>query len=168
MPLFGFGSRSKKRKEATIPFTGVQDPHWVRGPSGGFQRLSVLAGGDEALGKGGVYVVWHAGVKPEWVWVGESDDVGDALDALYENPDVMAYEVHGGLLATWSPVAEEFRRGVVLYLHGVMAPQVPNPAVDAYDESVQPVPVLLPRFERKNEGPFPGEGPFPEEGPDTD
>lgn len=126
-------------------FTGTMDPKWARNPKGKFYRLFDLDPDEAGLaGVGGVYVIWHAGVHPEWVFVGETADLSRTLAAAADNDDIQQYEVNGHLFVTWSLVLEKFRPGVVLYLSQTMGPLVNNPAVPSSDARVEPIKVAFP------------------------
>lgn len=135
----GIFSGSKPRRALGPP----SDPGWARNPKGLFYKFALFEPEKAGLsGVGGVFVIWHSGVKPRWVYVGQSDNLAGALDALLDNDEVMDYNKHGGLYVTWSPIKPEFRDGVCRYLLEIMAPLVENPA--SIDEDIEPIPVLVP------------------------
>jgi hypothetical protein len=125
---------------------GPADPSWVRSDKGRFYRLAHLEPGESGInGLGGVFVIWHRGVRPEWVYVGASEDIGATLAKVAEDEDIMSYEVHGGLSCTWAPIKKEFRPGVVRYLREILKPVVSPRAGDGIDETrVEPIPVKTP------------------------
>jgi hypothetical protein len=126
-------------------FTGTIDPKWVRNPKGKFYRLFDLDPGEAGLaGVGGVYVIWHGGVHPEWVFVGETNDLASAFVAASVDDDIQQYEINGHLFVTWSPVLEKYRPGVVLYLAQTMEPLVENPAAPSSDRRLEPIKVAFP------------------------
>lgn len=101
------------------------DPAWARSPRGLFYRLVHLDPEAEGLsGIGGVLVVWHDGVRPEWVYVSAATDLAAAIHALADNADVMSYEVNGGLFVTWALLRSEHRDGAVAYLADRLRPAV--------------------------------------------
>ena len=136
MALFGKG----------VPrFAGgpLQDPKWARSERGSFHRLVHIDPEQEGLdGVSGVYVVWHAGIRPAWVYVGRSTDLARTFHDLGNNDDVMSYEVHGGLFISWALIRHDYQDGVVRFLTDTMAPLVANPA--APGDAVEPVPVAAP------------------------
>ncbi len=140
MALFG-----KKKKTAAAKYDGPPiDVEWVRNRNGKFHRLIHLDTLVEGLsGIGGVYVIWHSGVKPKWVYIDKAADLAGAIDAALDNNEIMDYEKHGGLFVTWSPIKPEFRGGVLRYLHDNMDPEVPNP--DAKNLKDDPIKVLEPK-----------------------
>jgi len=137
-------SRFKKKKPAPAYEGPPLDPEWVRNARGKFYRLSMLDTVAEGLkGLSGVFVIWHSGVKPQWVYVGHSDDLASAIDAAAEDEDIGSYEINGGLFVTWSPVRKERQPGVVKFLHEAMKPAVQNPAVKSIEDG--PVNVIVPK-----------------------
>lgn len=136
-----FKKKSKKAQEA---YDGPPlDPEWARSRHGKYHRLEFLDTVAEGLkGFSGVYVIWHSGSKPGWVYVGRSDNLAADLDAALENEDIHEYEINGGLYVTWSPVLRERQDGVVKFLNKVMKPKVKNPAAKGIKDG--PVNVLLP------------------------
>lgn len=139
MSLFG---ETTGRPHITKPI----DPKWVRSPRGGFYKLALLDTEEANLaGVGGVYIVWHGGVKPAWVYAGESPNLARALDEIIDNDDINQYEVNGNLFVSWSPVMEEYRPGVVLYLTQVLKTLVENPrAPKEESDKVYMIPVITP------------------------
>ncbi len=127
-----------KKKKVQIPTGPPQDPKWARSPAGHFYRLIKIK--PEALkGQSGVYVVWHAGIKPEWVFVGHDDDLESAFENIIANKEIMDLEIRGGLYASWAIIRREFQAGVVRYLIDNLKPLVQNPNAPAKTETVIPV-----------------------------
>ena len=123
--MLGFFKKDK-------PGTGYAGPpidvEWARNARGKFHRLLHLDTTSEGLkGLSGVYVIWHSGVKPGWVYAGRASDLASALDEAQENEDINEYEINGGLFATWSPIVEQHQNGVVKFLNDSMKPKVTNP-----------------------------------------
>lgn len=146
MSLLAFWREEKKAVSSSRSAGGVAaaDPEWRKGPKGAYQRL-IGVNLTELEGIGGVYVIWHKGVKPAWVHVGASANLAKSLANAQDNTDINYYERNGGLYVAWSPIAEESRDGVVLYLRDLLNPLVPAAqAGEAIDESADPFPVKLP------------------------
>jgi len=137
MALFGkFG----KSKPALGP---AEDPKWSRSASGHFRRFINLDPEAEGLaGKSGVFVVWHGGLRPRWVYIGSSADLARALHDVADDDEVMNFEVNGGLFVTWALIRDEFQAGVVKYLNEAMDPLVENPA--AFTGQADPIAVVFP------------------------
>ena len=139
MPLF------RRNKPSQPVFDGPpEDPRWVKSPTTGkYTRLLRLD--PEKLGLrdvSGVVVIWHAGVKPRWVYVSHTDDLAEHLHQIGNNQEIMRYETNGGLYVTWSLIREEYQEGVVKFLTAQMKPLIANPYIAASD--ADPVPVLTP------------------------
>ncbi len=135
-----------RSKVKPIVFDGPMDPNWATSASGRFHRLVRLDPEAEGLSRvGGVYVVWHSGVRPAWVFVGHTEDLADSFHHVAGNDDIMGYEINGGLYVSWCLIREEYRDGVVRHLHDTLKPLVDNVAVAGTD--VAPVPVIAPRRE---------------------
>lgn len=137
-------------KEEPKPATDAgspADPQWRRPANGGYyQRLLSINLDLEALrGVGGVYVIWHRGVRPGWVHVAATDDLGRALSECRDHPAILGYEMRGGLYVTWSTVLPDFRAGVVTYLRQAMAPEIEESL--PWDDTLrkaEPMPVKFP------------------------
>jgi hypothetical protein len=145
MPLFG---RSKSK--SSIPTT-PQDPLWIRNERGAFHRLLELETDSMGLsGVGGVYVVWHGGVRPEWVYIGESTSLARAITNAQDNNEIAGYDINGHLFVTWAPIVEGLRKGAVLDLTQRMRPVVANPmAPSEATADIQPVPLIFPGIKAK-------------------
>ena len=141
MALFGGTS-----KAATIASASPIDPKWVRAPSGAFYQLLDFDPDEVGIRSvGGVFVIWHGGVRPQWVYAGESPNIARSLDQLIDNPDITQYKTNGGLFVTWSLVKEEFRRGVLLHLTRALKPLIVNPRAPTEEtEHTKPIAVLVP------------------------
>ncbi|MEE9544829.1 MAG: hypothetical protein V3V55_04430 [Rhodospirillales bacterium] len=120
-----------------------RDANWVKSPGGGFYRLLNLDPEEAGLsGVSAVYIIWHAGMRPKWVYVGRAKDLAKALHDLAGNDEIMDREIHGGLFVTWSLIREEFQDGVVSYLIENLEFLVDNPA--ARRNKDRPIPVIVP------------------------
>ncbi len=136
--------RFKKKQPAPAYEGPPLDPEWARNKRGKFHRLAHLDTVAEGLnGFSGVYVIWHSGVKPAWVYIGASDNLANAIDDAAENDDIFSYEVNGGLYVTWSPILKERQGGVLKYLADAMRPAVENPAIKSIKDG--PVNVKVPK-----------------------
>lgn len=58
----------------------AQDIKWRKSPRGDYYRLFMLDDiNDLGLnGTGGVYLLWHGGLKPSWLVAGATEDLGTA------------------------------------------------------------------------------------------
>ena len=103
-----FGSDNKKG----FQFSSVQDPGWVKSASGRFHRFIVFDAEKAGLsGIGGIYAIWHGGVRPEWVSIGKSTDLAATFRELTGNEDIRNYNVRGGLFISWALIREDYWDG---------------------------------------------------------
>jgi len=131
----------------------LTDPHWAKTPKGKFHRLLFIDPVTQGLsGVGGVFVAWHGGLRPRWLYVGKSGNLAHDLDTLLDNEDIMAYDKRGGVFVTWALIRPEYQDGVLRYLIGAMKPEIegPKPA-----KKGDPIPVLLPGHGTDGKEPVP-------------
>ena len=122
------------------------DPKWARSRKGNFHRLLYLRPDSEGLaGVSGLYVVWHGGIKPEWITAGKSADLGSALESLTDNDDIEYYENRGGVFITWSQIKGEYQDGVLRYLIESLDFLIPPDKEPA--KNIEPIPVFPPGME---------------------
>lgn len=113
---------------------------WQRAASGYHHPVRTMdTGSADIKGVGGVYLIWHLGSPPEWVAIGEAEDLGSALDVRRSDPAVVAFEGQGDLYATWVELPPETRGGVVRYLAEVL-----RPALGGRTGTAQPIQVNIP------------------------
>lgn len=144
MALFGSGD-----DDTPVKITEPVDPNWVHTPEGTF--LPFLSLDPEELGLnsvGGVYLIWHGGVRPEWVYAGHSRDLAAAFHHAGSNADITSFEKNGGLFVAWAPVKEAYRPGVVKYIQDSFKTLVANPG--DFTDKTEPVPVLPPVAKKKS------------------
>lgn len=117
---------------------------WHKGLHGGYCRLFLF---DEIAemnlglkGVGGVYIAWHAGVKPEWLIAGVADDLEFSLQKLHQDPDIREYETYGRVYFSWALIKKEYRDGVVYYLDEFTQTIFKSD----FDRSTKKIPVELP------------------------
>ncbi|MBY0432401.1 MAG: hypothetical protein K2Q10_14490 [Rhodospirillales bacterium] len=136
MALLSFFEEKKTEQPA--------DPQWRRNNRGFYFRLMTL--NTKSLSKvGGVYVIWHAGVNPAWLYCGLNHNIGLALTLARDEPAISVYEPQGGLYVTWSPIAEPYRPGVQRYLRAVMKPVIfDSMFAETFDDKARLIPVRLP------------------------
>lgn len=131
-----FGPSEKKPLPPPAPIS------WVRNRNGNFFKLVTLNAAKAGIAGGGVFVVWHSGVKPHWVMVGQSDDLARTIDALRDDMELLEYDARGGLFVSWALIKPEYRAGIVKYLHDTMEPLLERGG--SIDAKVEPIPVLAP------------------------
>lgn len=152
MGLFGFGDDDDDEEEDKVPvITEPVDPGWVKERTGGFYSFLDLDPEELGLEKvGGVFVIWHAGVKPEWVYAGHGKNLASELHAAGNNNDITVYEKNGGLFVAWAPVKDIYRPGVVKYIEVNFKTLVPSSGT--YGDKTRPVPVTAPTRKKKPAG----------------
>ncbi len=129
MGLFDFFG-SKKGGAAK---SDVIEVAWSKNPQGKFRRLPFVELGSEDLsGVSAVYVLWHGGVKPGWVYVGMTDDLATDLKDAKQNADIMDYDSRGGLYVTWQVFSKSMGPGVMAFLTDALQPEIRNPESDIY------------------------------------
>lgn len=139
MAIFGAFASKTPQPPAGPP----EDPRWSRSASGLFRRFTKLDPEAEGLSeKGGVFVIWHGGLRPQWVYAGSSADLAKALHDIADVDEVMGFEANGGLFVSWAFIKEEFQGGVVKYLNESMVPLVENPAAATLEDT--PIAVIFP------------------------
>lgn len=147
MGIFGFG-RDDDAEEDVPAITTPVDPGWAQTPEGGFFPLLEMDPEEIGLsGVGGVFLIWHGGMRPEWVFAGHDKNLASALHLAGNNREINYFEKNGGLFVSWAPVKEPYRPGVVKYLEQSFKTLVPNPGL--YTEKTRPVPVLPPSRRKK-------------------
>lgn len=125
--------------------TGTEDGRalwlvWQRAASGYHHHVMTMdTASPEIRGVGGVYLVWHLGSPPEWVTIGQAEDLGAALEGLRADPSLRPLEDLGGLYATWVELPRENRGGVVRYLADLL-----KPLVDGRRAHAPPIRVNIP------------------------
>ncbi len=119
------------------------DPKWAQSKTGKFHRFINIDPEELGLsGASGVYVIWHSGVSPKWVYVGKSKDLAKTFHQLAEDDDIIGYEVNGGLFVSWAMIRDEYQDGVACYLRDALKPIVENPSLSC--KGVTYVPVISP------------------------
>jgi len=98
-------------------------------------------------GREGLYAIWHTGVRPQWLRVGATADLGRALAALVHTHWVVTHEGNAGIFVAWAlpPPAETVR--MARYLAETLKPAFQHEtfAYDwALDASVLPLTCSLP------------------------
>ncbi|MDR3435883.1 hypothetical protein [Telmatospirillum sp.] len=136
----------KKKEAYPSPQDEPVDVKWYRDERGYFQRLLRLRPKEAGLtGLGGVYVMWHRGVHPKWIYVGVTDDLEAAIENARDSRKVLAFESFGSVYVTWSPILQAYRDGVVVYLRNTLSPEIDEDfATDRLNHKASPIPVLPP------------------------
>lgn len=136
MSVLSLFKKPKPPADAWHPATGV------------YPSLFDLAGHTAALdGKGGVYALWHLGVRPQWLRIGAAGDLLGCLRVLSAVPQVAAYRGNGGLFVAWTFPEAARLPGIAHHLRARLEPAlqylvIPGEAV--LDPAVVPVAFPLP------------------------
>ena len=144
-----------KSKKKTVDPGTPRDIAWVRSPRNQYYNFLNFDPEEMGLkGASGVYVIWHAGLRPEWLTIGHTDNLAQTFEELGGVDEILEYDRHGNLFVTWSKIRPEFQEGVVKYLHQVIAPMILNPLGVFEDEEeekeneeeddIEPIPVFPP------------------------
>jgi hypothetical protein len=138
MALFG----SKRKSTASLP--EPMNPKWKHGEGGRFPKFLDLDPEAAGLkGKAGVFAIWHTGIKPEWVYVGATNDLAARFFELGDDKAILQYRERGNLYCSWCFILPAYQAGSVLYLTMALRPVVDNPDCPKRD-SVDLIPVLPP------------------------
>lgn len=105
-----------------------KDTQLVWEPAGGYPRL-LLFDARVLAGRTGVYAVWHLGVRPQWLRVGFSADLGAAAAVLARTPEIAAFGPHDGPFLSWSFCGAEGAAGIVNFLVNRLNPIVQTQAL---------------------------------------
>ena len=140
MGFLGSAATTEKFPPETV------DPKWVQSSAGRWNRFVHLDPEAEGLsGKSGIFVIWHGGVKPQWLYVGKARDLAVSIHTMAENEELMYYEVRGRLWITWSLIKPEFQEGVLRFLHDRLNPIIETPNIENIDAA--PIPVFPPAYQ---------------------
>jgi len=150
MAIFGSNSNNSSGTGATV-FSKPVDPGWAHNSKGGFHSFLEIDPEELNLsGASGVYLIWHAGVRPEWVYVDESNDLASDFHDAGTNTEITHFEGNGGLFVSWAPVRPEYRKGVVKYIETNFITLVKSAC--AYTNETKSVPVSPPLTSPKRQG----------------
>ena len=142
MGLFGlFGGDKKKSTKSDI-----LEVAWSKNENAKYRRLPFIELAKENVsGVSAIYIIWHGGVKPGWVYVGKSDDLAmDITDAKQSN-EIMEFDSRGGCFVTWQKFPDKLTPGVFAFLPDVLQPEGRNPEADMY-KNAEHVKVLPPGY----------------------
>jgi hypothetical protein len=94
--------------------------------------------------KGGVYLLWHLGVRPRWLRAGHSIDLAGSFAAQAELKAIASCRSNGGVFVAWSAVQRDRRAGVVRYLAQRLEPAFQALAVPSEDALHETAPIVFP------------------------
>ena len=90
----------KRIAGAVVPPQGPDAPVVWQPAAGRYPRL--LSYEARALsGRAGLYLLWHLGVRPQWLRAGYSNDLGAAVALLAGDPEIAAFAAHDGPFFAW-------------------------------------------------------------------
>ncbi len=96
---------------------------------------------------GGLLALWHGGVRPQWVFVGHTEDLRTTVHQAQSHPDLILYDRNEGLWVSWSICEPGDRPGVVVYLNNQLEPALGPQAIAGsgpLSDDVEPKPFSLP------------------------
>jgi len=146
MGLFDFFGGSKKGTTKT----DVLEVAWSKNAAGKFRRVPFIELAKENVsGVSAIYVIWHGGVKPGWVYVGMADDLAMDITDAKQSSEIMEYDMRGGLFITWQVFPKNMAPGVFAFLTDVLQPEIRNPEADMYSSKTH-VKVLPPGYTQES------------------
>ncbi len=74
------------------------------------------------LGKEGVYAVWHLGVRPQWLRVGATANLGAAFSALAATAWIRGHHDNAGVFVAWAMPAQDQAAALVRFLIAKLQP----------------------------------------------
>ena len=96
-------------------------------------------------GKGGVYALWHLGVRPEWLRIGAGPDLLACLAAAAGDLASSSFRGNGGIFAAWAFVAPARWPGVITHLEAKLDPVFRSTAAVGEGQApALPAPVVFP------------------------
>jgi len=91
---------------------------------------------------GGLYALWHRGVRPQWIYIGYALDLCLALSMAMEDPDIKLYERNDGVFFGWAECPQGIRAAAVKHLRLLCEPAIllsPLDELGAVDPKVSPI-----------------------------
>lgn len=98
-------------------------------------------------GRSGLYLLWHLGVRPQWLRAGFSKDLGAAAAHLTKTSEISAFIPHDGPFFSWSFCVPEIAPGLVNFLVHRLSPALQELVLEcdmAVDPAAPPVACVLP------------------------
>ncbi len=80
--------------------------------------------GHGLVGKGGIFALWHLGVRPQWLKVGGSRNLAETLSAFSQHDDVLTYDRNRGVFAAWAFSQPEKWEGQIKFLAEQLNPSL--------------------------------------------
>lgn len=90
----------KRIAGALVPRPEKDASHRWEPADGVYPRLLLFD--PKALGgRSGVYLIWHLGVRPQWLRVGFASDLGAAAAVLAAAPEIASFSANDGPFLSW-------------------------------------------------------------------
>ena len=130
MALKGIVSKLSGKLAETFSTKPTRGP-WLPA-QGDFPRLMLLEQQvlDEIKDTGGLFALWHRGVRPQWIYVGHTDDLTATIAEAQTDSDIALYDLNDGVYVTWALCPPEARAGAVLSLRQVLGPAIDRSLLD--------------------------------------
>lgn len=130
MALKGIVSKLSGKLADTFAVKSDRGP-WLPA-QGDFPRLMLLEQQvlDEIKDTGGLFALWHRGVRPQWIYVGHTADLAATIALAQTDPDIALYDLNEGVYVTWAPCPPETRASAVLYLRQVLGAAIDQSPLD--------------------------------------
>jgi len=114
-----------------------------------YPRLALLDPASDGLSGviGGLYAVWHLGVRPQWLRVGATMDLAATLNTFKHHPMLEGFQPHGGVFVAWALLPPPAWAGTVKYLAQRLSPALQHlsmPGDAPLDMTAQLLPCPLP------------------------
>jgi hypothetical protein len=106
-----------------------QRPGLIWQPSGGHYPRLLLFDPRALAGRSGLYLLWHLGVRPQWLRAGFSTDLGATVRLLAATSAVVDYGPNDGPFLSWSYCAAESASGLVNFLADRLRPVLQDQAL---------------------------------------
>ena len=75
-------------------------------------------------GKSGIFALWHLGVRPQWLKIGGSHTLGEALSAYSRHEDILSYDRNRGVFVAWAYSHPENWEGQINFLAEHLKPSL--------------------------------------------
>jgi hypothetical protein len=109
--------------------------------SGAFPRLMLLDA-EVLKDRGGLFALWHRGVRPQWIYIGCATDLASAIKASQCDPDVALYDLNDGVYVAWAQCKPEERIGAVVHLRQLLSPAITRSPLEQFGtipEEAEPI-----------------------------
>lgn len=83
-------------------------------------------------GKGGVYALWHLGVRPQWLRIGAGPNLLDCLNGAAAGLADTTLRGNGGIYVAWAFVDAARRPGIVQYRRNRLEPVLQHVVLTGY------------------------------------